>query len=435
MADDKPIIVIKKKGGHGGHHGGAWKIAYADFVTAMMCFFLVMWLVNSADVKTKAAIATYFRKPVIFTEGSGTPLKTGAAGILPEGLSPPKAVDQSHKKWEVRQKLKTLKEEIAEEEIADKLSPGRSEIKPKDKPDQSGISIDEPKKREDIPPPPAEKKLENSPDGKISTPFELNKLPPIENKQLSEIVQQVKQNLLEDPLLKQSLGDIQIQSSKNEITIEIMDTEKVSMFTSGSSTILPDAKKAFKKIAETLKPLPNKIEILGHTDAKPFTKSRSMSNWELSQSRANEARKLLQQYEISPENIVGVIGRADRELKNTTDPLAAANRRITLRMLFNLQQPLTNAPYQLPASQNQGSTPTDNSSASPAALSSQNDAAEALRQGLNALPQENAPKVEISPPEQSQPQPTAPETESRIAPSPLFGSGPVFHPDDLFNDL
>jgi chemotaxis protein MotB len=69
MADDKPIIVVKKKGGHGGHHGGAWKIAYADFVTAMMCFFMVMWLVNSASQTVKESISSYFRKPGIFNEG------------------------------------------------------------------------------------------------------------------------------------------------------------------------------------------------------------------------------------------------------------------------------------------------------------------------------------------------------------------------------
>lgn len=60
MADDKPIIIIKKKGGHGGHHGGAWKVAYADFVTAMMAFFMVMWLVNTAEQNTKQNIASYF---------------------------------------------------------------------------------------------------------------------------------------------------------------------------------------------------------------------------------------------------------------------------------------------------------------------------------------------------------------------------------------
>jgi flagellar motor protein MotB len=89
MADDKPIIVIKKKGGHGGHHGGAWKVAYADFVTAMMAFFMVMWLVNSASEPTRQNIASYFRKPGLFASGSGTPLQIGGAGFL-EDAAPPR---------------------------------------------------------------------------------------------------------------------------------------------------------------------------------------------------------------------------------------------------------------------------------------------------------------------------------------------------------
>ncbi|MCS6961873.1 MAG: chemotaxis protein MotB, partial [Deltaproteobacteria bacterium] len=85
---DKPVIVIKKKGGHHGHHGGAWKIAYADFVTAMMAFFLCMWLVNTADVSVKSAIAKYFKRPGVFEVGSGTPTEIGGAGILPDAFAP-----------------------------------------------------------------------------------------------------------------------------------------------------------------------------------------------------------------------------------------------------------------------------------------------------------------------------------------------------------
>ena len=95
MANEKPVIVIKKKkGGHGGHHGGAWKIAYADFVTAMMCFFLCMWLINTASVVTRENIASYFRKPSLFNEGTGMPLLLGGAGILTDAYVPPKPVDK-----------------------------------------------------------------------------------------------------------------------------------------------------------------------------------------------------------------------------------------------------------------------------------------------------------------------------------------------------
>ena len=91
--DNKPVIIVKK-GGHGGHHGGAWKIAYADFTTAMMCFFLCMWLINTASVTTKQAIASYFRKPSVFTEGSGMPVLLGGQGILEDAFTPPRPEDK-----------------------------------------------------------------------------------------------------------------------------------------------------------------------------------------------------------------------------------------------------------------------------------------------------------------------------------------------------
>ena len=91
--DNKPVIIVKK-GGHGGHHGGAWKIAYADFTTAMMCFFLCMWLINTASITTRQAIASYFRKPSVFTEGSGMPVLLGGQGILEDAFTPPRPEDK-----------------------------------------------------------------------------------------------------------------------------------------------------------------------------------------------------------------------------------------------------------------------------------------------------------------------------------------------------
>jgi len=87
--DGKTIIIVKKVSGHAGHHGGAWKVAYADFVTAMMALFLVLWLVNSASVVTREAIASYFKRPGVFEQGSGTPLEIGGGGILRETFAPP----------------------------------------------------------------------------------------------------------------------------------------------------------------------------------------------------------------------------------------------------------------------------------------------------------------------------------------------------------
>ncbi len=87
--DGKNIIIVKKVSGHGGHHGGAWKVAFADFITAMMALFMVLWLVNSASVITRERIANFFRQPGVFETGSGTPMEIGGAGILSDAFSPP----------------------------------------------------------------------------------------------------------------------------------------------------------------------------------------------------------------------------------------------------------------------------------------------------------------------------------------------------------
>ena len=87
--DGKTIIIVKKVSGHAAHHGGSWKVAYADFVTSMMAFFMVLWLVNSAAIPVRERIASYFRAPGIFEKGSGTPIEMGGAGILPDTFAPP----------------------------------------------------------------------------------------------------------------------------------------------------------------------------------------------------------------------------------------------------------------------------------------------------------------------------------------------------------
>ena len=117
-----------------------------------------------------------------------------------------------------------------------------------------------------------------------------------------------------------------------------MDTLQSSMFTSGSASILPDAAKAFTKLATILNTVPNKIDIIGHTDAKPYrSRTGSYTNWELSADRANAARKLLEAQGLSTGRIESVIGKADSELRNKEQPEDASNRRITLKIRFSKQ--------------------------------------------------------------------------------------------------
>ena len=270
MADDKPIIIIKKKGGHGGHHGGAWKVAYADFVTAMMAFFMVMWLVNSAETTTKQNIATYFRRPGIFDSGSGTPLLIGEGGILTE--SPPPMGQTKGKKAPTTGDSTSFKRKAGTDDLdLDKEITYRGE-EGTDQPirehsDHPGVLTDEPG----------------------------DKLMRAGNKEiLEEIAQEIREKLAGMPELSELLGVVDIKVEADGLNIEIMDTEKSSMFTSGSARILPEAEQAFIKISDILKTIDNEISILGHTDAKPFaSRNGGYSNLGVFSYKTNSTRSLL----------------------------------------------------------------------------------------------------------------------------------------------
>jgi chemotaxis protein MotB len=315
MADDKPIIIVKKKGGHGGHHGGAWKVAYADFVTAMMAFFMVMWLVNSAETNTKQNIASYFRKPGLFTSGSGTPILIGEAGILPDAHMPP---------HQTRDKVKGKEEEP---KIPDKKS--KKELDTEGSPAEQPVQLEENKG----PNTPEEAKLH------ALQKMMLEQKKKEERKELEKLAEEIKSEMRKIPDLKDQLGELEIKIESDGLVIEIMDTEKSSMFALSSAQITPEAQTAFFKIADLLSKYPNKLDVIGHTDSKPFSSRKNgYSNWELSADRANAARRVLLSAGITEKRLLSVVGRADRDLKDPKNPLATANRRITLKMRFNTDE-------------------------------------------------------------------------------------------------
>jgi len=313
MADDKPIIVVKKKGGHGGHHGGAWKIAYADFVTAMMAFFMVMWLVNSASVQTRQSIASYFRKPGIFTEGSGTPLLLGGAGILEDAFVPARPEDKKKKTKTVNQNPERRIGGESDKDL-DKLYMTEGKVEPQigKGPDQVlGLNSDKKELKE------------------TKRDIKIRRLAEEAQKKVEQIVQKI-------PDLSKFIGKLNAKIESDGLTIEIMDTDKVSMFDSGSARIRPEAAAAFAEVAQVIRTYPNSVEISGHTDAKPFpSRTGAYTNWELSADRANAARRLLESQGVSPTQIVSVNGKAATEPKLPEDPLAPPNRRITIKMKFN----------------------------------------------------------------------------------------------------
>lgn len=305
--DGKTIIIVKKVSGHGGHHGGAWKVAYADFVTAMMALFMVLWLVNTASVTTREKIASYFRKPGVFEKGSGTPLEIGGGGILTDSFTPPaesnSQVSSSHRIYSVQTKDGDYREGFGRGE-------GNSEG------DLAG----------------AEQK----------------------GPELALIAQEIREALeskqsgagktgeeggdkgQEGETFNDSLGRVEIRIDQRGLHIDIMDTEKASMFSSGSALVHPDAREDVKKIGALLATLPNPIDIEGHTDAQPFRDAgrNSYDNWNLSVDRANAARRLLAEAGVESSKIARVVGYADQRPRVIDNPLDPSNRRITISMRF-----------------------------------------------------------------------------------------------------
>ncbi len=293
--DGKTIIIVKKVSGHGGHHGGAWKVAYADFVTAMMAFFMVLWLVNSASVITRERIANYFKRPGIFEAGSGTPLEIGGAGILPDAFSPP-----------------------AEENSKVGFSKNIYGVK---------------STRGDLP------EGFNSGDGNGNGNGEE------EAEKIETVAAGIRQAVAEiqaghgegGDAAARVLGDVEVKVDQRGLHIEIMDTASASMFELGSNRIKVDAEGQLAQFAQILKTLPNPIDIEGHTDSRPFSGDRRLKydNWDLSTDRANSARRILVAAGIKDTQIARVVGYADQRHRVKEDPFNPTNRRISISMRYS----------------------------------------------------------------------------------------------------
>ncbi len=313
--DGKTIIIIKKVSGHGGHHGGAWKVAYADFVTAMMALFMVLWLVNSAAEPTRERIASYFRKPGIFQKGSGNPLEMGGGGILPDAFAP---ASDGNSQIQVSDRIYMV--DAASGRVRELYDDGQGSKENRYAPkiqgdDARGMTEEEFFTRKE--------------DYLKETDIERTKLEQLK----TEIVKAMEQAGATDSI-EGVLGDVEIKIDQRGLVIEIMDTQKTSMFHSGQAVILGDAEKKLFEIANILKTVPNPIDIEGHTDATPFRGTRNYDNWNLSTDRANAARRVLEKAGFEKGQIARVVGYAAERPRDIENPLNPSNRRITISMRY-----------------------------------------------------------------------------------------------------
>jgi chemotaxis protein MotB len=244
------VIIIKKKAKHAGHHGGAWKVAYADFVTAMMALFIVLWLLTQTDQSSKATISQYFRTGTL----PGGTLMLGT----PAGSNPPVPIN-----------------------IFESGSTGGA-----------------------------------SPDASLDA--------------LSKSIKNMLNKTSNDPELKGMLEHIAIRDTPEGTLIELIDGSDNFLFPVASSDLKPGAVQFLSKLAPLLGKLKNKLEIHGHTDARPFEKGAKKTNWELSFERADEARRVLQQNGVPAGRVTAVQAHADSQPYNKADPFAPENRRLSI---------------------------------------------------------------------------------------------------------
>ena len=311
-----PIIIRrKKKGGHDGHHGGAWKVAYADFVTAMMAFFLLLWLLNVTTDKQKHGIADYFNPVSVSKEQSGNGSVLGgltitAPGSLASASSP----------------ITVTVPIPGNPGVAAQADQKVTNPDP-DATAQAGMVAKNGK-------PEADKSYAGSSDTKPPSAAALDKaLAARESKQFQETAAALRQAIQQVPELKDLQKSLLIEQTPEGLRIQLVDQDRLSMFPNGSSQMYPKTRELLQLVAKVVSKLPNKLSITGHTDSTPFSQSDVYDNWELSTDRANASRRVLEQAGVDPSRISEVIGRADTAPLVPNDPASPRNRRISIVLL------------------------------------------------------------------------------------------------------
>lgn len=266
----QPIIIKRKKVVKGdGHHGGAWKVAYADFVTAMMAFFLLMWLLNATTEEQRKGIADYFNPtiPVSRISGGGSDGLNGSSMFTEQtyarmgtGATRNNTVEYPKPK---REKEKTP-QQASQSEVSENLKSMQSE--------------------------------------------------------LSEQSTQLSEHLL-------------VKMSPEGIVLEIVESDSAPLFEIGQSAPTGLLEELLVVVNNSLGSFQNDIKIVGHTDSRPYRGGARYDNWNLSADRANTARQMLIEAGLDPDRLREVSGRADTDPLLPEDPSAAQNRRISITIL------------------------------------------------------------------------------------------------------
>ena len=280
-AEDKRPIVVKriKKVAGGGHHGGAWKIAYADFVTAMMAFFLLMWLLGSTTRGDLQGIEDYFKTPlkIALEGGSGS---GNSSSVIKGG-----GKDLSRSEGQVKRGDLPSRKKIISLKTSD------TDFKRKEQADELA--------------------------------------------KLKELKTRIEGVIAHNPNLEKFKDQILLDLTSEGLRIQIVDRQNRPMFRVGSAQLEPYTRDILREIGKSLNDVPNFISLSGHTDARPYSVDMKgakggYNNWDLSADRANASRRELIAGGMDPDKVLRVVGLASAVLLNKNDPNDPTNRRISI---------------------------------------------------------------------------------------------------------
>ena len=284
MAGNGAIIIKKiKKGGHDGHHGGAWKVAYADFVTAMMAFFLLMWLINTTTPEQKRGIADYFAPESVSRSESGT-------GSIFGGTVASTTGQKGAGQLAVTMQLKPPAPEATAHQQAHSSATASGQAGGQQNQDR-------------------------------------------ESQAFEQAAARLRQAMQDMPDLMELSKHVLIDETPEGMRIQLVDQDGRSMFAAGQSEPTDRVQKLLQEVAKIVNTLPNRVSISGHTDGAAFSGPDGFSNWELSAARANASRRVLEQAGVAENRIAQVSGKAGSEPLYPDNPIASANRRISIVLL------------------------------------------------------------------------------------------------------
>ena len=294
-----PIIVIKKiQPGHGGAHGGGWKIALADMMTAMMAFFLLMWILGASQETQRKSVADFF------TPSNSTAQVQMGATAGSNGLFGGKSIiDPDGFPY-------TAKQTAMMQMVTPRSEGGPTENEPSPN-------------------------TENARDNDEQSKTEQKQATEAADKaNFDKMEKEVREQLAANPNLEQVQNQVQFVREKEGLRIEVIDKADFSMFPMGSTKLQPQAQALMTEIAKSLAGTDNKLSVRGHTDSVAFANKEGRNNWSLSAERAEATRATLEKSGIKSDRFTQIEGVADTAPYNPNDPKDPRNRRISITVKF-----------------------------------------------------------------------------------------------------